>query len=131
LAITPSAPHTADPLEPQAQHVLMDNRHGLAVNGQITPASGYAEREAVFTMMAGGVAGTRRVTLGTDTGDDTAELVERLRHLAVTPHVAQNTANRASAIDGCTTRHEGYATSQPETKGITEPSEDDQSLLTK
>ena len=30
----------------------------------------------------------------------------------VTPHVAQNTANRRSAIDGRTTRHAGYAVSQ-------------------
>jgi hypothetical protein len=29
----------------------------------------------------------------------------------VTPHVAQNTTNRRSAIDGRTTRHPGYAAS--------------------
>ena len=29
-----------------------------------------------------------------------------------TPHVAQNTSNRSSAINGCTTRHSGYAASQ-------------------
>ena len=29
----------------------------------------------------------------------------------VTPHVAQNTSNRRSAIDGRTTRHAGYAIS--------------------
>src|SRR5262245_21613056 len=100
-------------------HVLMDNRHGLAVDGQLTPATGYAEREAAFTMMAG-VAGTRRVTLGADKGYDTAELVERLRQLAVTPHVAQNTSNRSSAIDGRTTRHESYAASQQKRKRIEE-----------
>jgi hypothetical protein len=30
----------------------------------------------------------------------------------VTPHVAQNNSNRSSAIDGRTTRHEGYVVSQ-------------------
>jgi len=30
----------------------------------------------------------------------------------VTPHVAQNTSGRSSAIDGRTTRHGGYAVSQ-------------------
>ena len=29
----------------------------------------------------------------------------------MTPHVAQNTSNRRSAIDGRTTRHSGYAVS--------------------
>lgn len=29
----------------------------------------------------------------------------------MTPHVAQNTSNRRSAIDGRTTRHRGYAVS--------------------
>ena len=38
--------------------------------------------------------------------------VERLREIEVTPHLAQNTSNRRSAIDGRTTRHAGYATNQ-------------------
>ena len=38
----------------------------------------------------------------------------------VTPHVAQNTTNRASAIDGRTTRHPGYALSQRIRKRIEE-----------
>ena len=36
------------------------------------------------------------------------------------PHVAQNTTNRASAIDGRTTRHPGYAVSQIIRKRIEE-----------
>jgi len=39
----------------------------------------------------------------------------------VTPHVAQNIANRASAIDGRTTRHPGYAISQKKRKLVEEP----------
>jgi hypothetical protein len=35
-----------------------------------------------------------------------------LRAMRVTPHVAQNTSGRRSAIDGRTTRHGGYAVSQ-------------------
>jgi Transposase DDE domain len=38
--------------------------------------------------------------------------VADLRTLKVTPHVAQNTSGRRSAIDGRTTRHPGYAISQ-------------------
>jgi len=43
-----------------------------------------------------------------DKNFDTKDFVEDLRALKVTPHVAQNTTNRSSAIDGRTTRHEGY-----------------------
>jgi hypothetical protein len=37
--------------------------------------------------------------------------VADLRKHNVTPHIAQNTTNRRSAIDGRTTRHPGYAVS--------------------
>ncbi|HZX96565.1 MAG TPA: transposase, partial [Myxococcales bacterium] len=40
--------------------------------------------------------------------------------LKVTAHVAQNTTNRRSAIDGRTTRHPGYAVSQKIRKRIEE-----------
>jgi hypothetical protein len=36
------------------------------------------------------------------------------------PHVAQNDTNRASAIDGRTTCHEGYAVSQRKRKRVEE-----------
>ena len=52
---------------------------------------------------------TRRLTLGADKGCDTAGFVTDLRQACVTPHVAQK--SRHSAIDGRTTRHEGYAQS--------------------
>ena len=43
---------------------------------------------------------------------DAREYVEELRGLQATPHVAQNTERKGgSAIDGRTTRHEGYAVS--------------------
>ena len=42
------------------------------------------------------------------------------RLLQVTPHVAQNTSNRSSAIDGRTTRHAGYEVSQQKRKRIEE-----------
>jgi hypothetical protein len=48
--------------------------------------------------------------------------VAKLREMNVTPHVAQNTTNRSSAIDGRTTRHPGYALSQRIRKRIEEVS---------
>jgi hypothetical protein len=45
--------------------------------------------------------------------------VAELRRIGVTPHVAQNTARPGgSAIDGRTTRHEGYAKSINARRGI-------------
>ena len=40
--------------------------------------------------------------------------------MSVTPHVAQNTSGRRSAIDGRTTRHAGYVASQRIRKRIEE-----------
>ena len=51
---------------------------------------------------------------------DVAEFVADLREYKVTPHVAQNTTNRWSAIDGRTTRHSGYAVSGRVCKRIEE-----------
>ena len=61
---------------------------------------------------------TRQLTLGADKGFDAAEFVADLRQACVTPHVAQK--SRYSAIDGRTTRHDGYAKSQRNRKRIEE-----------
>jgi transposase len=100
-------------------HVLMENRHGLAVEGCVTRASGYGERAAALEML-GHVATTQRVTVGADKGYDTRDFVEALRLVQVTPHVAQNISNRSSAIDRRTTRHAGYGVSQWKRKRVEE-----------
>jgi len=100
-------------------HVLMENRYGLAVEGCVTRASGYGERAAALEML-GHVASTHRVTVGADKGYDTRDFVEALRLVQVTPHVAQNTTNRSSAIDRRTTRHAGYEGSQWKRKRVEE-----------
>jgi IS5 family transposase len=100
-------------------HLLMENRNGLVVNTGTTLATGTAEREAAEAMI-GDVAGTGRITLGSDKAFDVAEHVANLREMNVTPHGAQNTTNRSSAIDGRTTRHPGYALSQRIRKRIEE-----------
>jgi transposase len=100
-------------------HVLMENRHGLAVEGCVTRASGYGERAAALEML-GHVATTHRVTVGADKGYDTRDFVEALRLVQVTPHVAQHTTNRSSAIDRRTTRHAGYGASQWKRKRVEE-----------
>jgi transposase len=98
-------------------HVLMENRHGLAIESCVTQATGTAEREAALAMAR---SLPRGATLGADKGYDTAGFVEDLRGLGVTPHVAQNTTQRRSAIDGRTTRHPGYPVSQRKRKLVEE-----------
>ena len=98
-------------------HVVMENRHGLAVDARVTLATGTAEREAALTMA--GPLGPG-VTLGADKGYDTQDFVAGLRTEGVTPHVAQNTTRRRSAIDGRTTRHPGYGISQRKRKQVEE-----------
>jgi transposase len=100
-------------------HVITENRNGLVVDTRLTQATGKAEREAAIEMLSRKAA-SKPVTLAADKGYDTAEFVKQLRGINVTPHVAQNTTNRQSAIDGRTTRHEGYAVSQKKRKRVEE-----------
>jgi transposase len=103
-------------------HVLMDNRHGLVVDARLTQASGTAEREAAEKMLQAVRRRRRgRLTVGADKGFDTHGFVDALRELGVTPHVAQNTSGRSSAIDGRTTRCPGYELSQLKRKLIEQP----------
>ena len=60
------------------------------------------------------------MTVGGDKNYDTHAFVQDLRAAQVTPHVAQHTTHRASAIDGRTTRHPGYAVSQQKRKRVEE-----------
>ncbi len=100
-------------------HALMENRHALVVDVRLTAATGTAEREAAVAMVEA-IPGRHRITLGADKAYDTRDFVAAMRELAATPHVAQNTANRRSAIDGRTTRHPGYLVSQRIRKRIEE-----------
>jgi len=101
--------------------VLMENRNGLVTATRLTPATGTAEREAALDMaqQIGGREG-HRATVGADKAYDTQDFVQQLRDLNITPHVAQNSQNRSSAIDGRTTRHAGYALSQRKRKRVEE-----------
>ena len=69
---------------------------------------------------ASGLNGPPCGTLGADRAYDTQDFVKSMRGLKITPHVAQNTSNWRSAIDGRTTRHEGYAISQRKRKRVEE-----------
>jgi transposase len=99
-----------------AGHVLMENRHGLAVNACVTQATGRAEPQAAVAMVEQ-IPGWGRITLGADKGYDRRELVQELREHHVTPHFARK---QSSIIDQRTTRHPGYVISQRKRKRVEE-----------
>ena len=99
-------------------HALMENRNGLVVDACLTQADGHAERVAALHMIEPRADRPRRITLGADKGYDVEDFVNELRSVNVAPHVAAKT--RGSAIDGRTTRHGGYRTSQVIRKRIEE-----------
>ena len=107
-------------------HALMENRNGLAVAGELTHATGTAEREAALSLVDAYRPSRRRITLGADKAYDVAAFVGELRDRAVTPHIAvdgnvrKSGKPRATAIDRRTTRHAGYRISQVIRKRVEE-----------
>ena len=106
-------------------HALMENRHGLVVDGVLTHATGTAEREAALAMLDRR-KGRRRITLGADKAYDVRQFIQDLRTRRVTPHVAvdghlsKTGKPRSTAVDRRTKRHPGYAVSQRCRKRIEE-----------
>lgn len=101
-------------------NVMIENRNGLVVDTELLQCNGTAERDAAM-MMAERVEGIERITLAADKAYDTKDFVSEMRGMNVTPHVSQNTKRTGgSAIDGRTTRHEGYHVSQRKRKRIEE-----------
>jgi transposase len=104
-----------------AGHLLMENRNALIVDAELTQADGYAERATAIELLTRLPRRARRRTVAADKGYDTRAFVADCRQLGVTPHVAQHTNARRSAIDGRTTRHPGHRTSQRTRPRIEEP----------
>jgi len=98
-------------------HVLSENRYGLVVAARVTAANSRAEREAVSKMVQQ-IRRRKRISLGADKAYDDPNFVNQMRVLGVTPHVAQYTGQRSSAIDRRTTRHAGYEKSRNRRKRI-------------
>ena len=100
--------------------VIVENRNGLVIDTELLQCNGTAERDAAL-LMTERLGGPERVTMGADKGYDTKDFVAEMRGMKVTPHVSQNHKRPGgSAIDGRTTRHEGYRISQRKRKRIEE-----------
>jgi hypothetical protein len=69
----------------------------------LSEANGHAERIAALHMIEPRAYLPMPITLGADKAYDTEDFVNELRSMNATPHLAQNTNGRSSAIDGRTT----------------------------
>jgi hypothetical protein len=72
-------------------HVMMENRHGLAVDVELAAATGTSEWEATLVMLRrmSGRVRRHRCTLGADKGYDVHDFVAAYQDLRVTSHIAR------------------------------------------
>jgi transposase len=102
-------------------HTLSDNRHDQVVSAMVTPADGYAEREATKAMFEDARQALDpeiEMTVGADKGYDAKEFMVACTAMEVVPHVAQNTSGRRSAVPDEIAASYGYAISQRKRKLI-------------
>ena len=99
-------------------HVIMENRHGLAVSAALTHATGTAEREATLDMLSR-VSRRNKSTLGADKAYDVWRFRKTLKNKH---HVISHAAKkRTQGRNGLPTRlPKGYGRSQKVRKRIEE-----------
>ena len=112
--------HSQDAKLSYMGHVVIENRNALVMACDLSVASGFAERE-VSARLLERTPRNRRATVGADKAYDTRDFIATVRGMGFTPHVAQNTSKRRSAIDRRTTCHAGYAASQVMRKLVEHP----------
>ncbi len=102
-------------------HTVIENRNGIVMRSQVSLATGYGERDTAIDLLAT-LPGSRQKTVAADKGYDTRDFVDSCRGMNITPHVARNDKRKGgSAIDGRTSRHEGYEISMKVRKRVEEP----------
>lgn len=77
-------------------HVVTENRNGLIVQACVTQSSTKAEKEAglkMMTKLTQGKGKETRMTLGADKAYQAEDFIGGLRHLKVSPHVAEYEPN--------------------------------------
>jgi len=99
---------------------LMENRHGLLIDLRIS-ASTTSEAAAAEPMLDRRRQARQRMrTLGADKGYHSKGFVRLLLRRAIKPHIARIDGRNTPGLDGRTTRHAGYGTSQRKRKRIEE-----------
>jgi transposase len=101
-------------------HALIENRHGLVVDVQLTQATGGAEREAAITMLDRMKGRQGGITLGADKGYDTYGFHDQLAARDVVAHVAWNDGSKRRPIPEALEGDPAYQTSQRRRKLVEE-----------
>lgn len=100
-------------------HALIENRNGMVVAAAVSEANGTAERETGLRLLRSLPKRGRRRTVGCDRNYDERKFVKGSREMRITPHAAAK--RKGGAVDGRTTRHEGYGVSMKRRKRVEEP----------
>jgi transposase/IS5 family transposase len=98
-------------------HALMENRHGLYVDLQVSPAVGVTESDVALEMLR---RQKRARSVGADKGYHHGPFVQGCRKRRIVPHVATARGRKIPGLDGRTTRTASYALSQKIRKRIEE-----------
>lgn len=103
-------------------HALMENRHGLLSDIQITSATGTAETETALEQLRRHArrTGVKAASVGADKGYHNAQFVSGCRRRRIRPHVAEMKDRKVEGLDGRTTRHPGFTVSQRKRKRVEE-----------
>ena len=103
-------------------HVLMENRHGLCANLEVTLATGTAETEAAQTLLRRQKKESQQTpaSVGADKNYHNGEFVSFCRKEKITPHIATRADRKVRGLDGRTTRTQNYQTSQAIRKRVEE-----------
>ncbi len=68
-----------------AGHLLMEHRNALITDMELSPATGYAERDTALTLLGRLPRRSRRRTVAGDKGYDTKDFIAGCRELGITP----------------------------------------------
>src|SRR5688572_27951971 len=101
-------------------HLLMEQRHGLPVDSEVSEANGFAERDTALTMLDR-LPRRQRRTLAADKVSEVAEFMADCRERRLTRHVASSDGRPgAFALDRRMIRQGWYRWSQRLRKRIEE-----------
>ena len=105
-----------------AAHALMENRHGLLSDIEVTSATETTEPKVALEQLGRHARRTRRkvLSVGADKNYHCAQFVKGCRRRGSAPHVAQIKHRKVKGLDGRTTRHRSYAVSQRKRKRVEE-----------
>jgi transposase len=101
-------------------HALMENRHGLCLDLQVTSALTTETEAAKALLDRQRRKRVRPASLGADKGYHCKDFVAHLRQRRIAPHIAMIEGRKTPGLDRRTTRHASYVVSQRKRKRVEE-----------